>query len=186
MQSALHNPSLRSQTLVKNQSKMAERSDSSPAYANPGPLAERLSKLNVNSPKKIAVPEEAVDTESPARSGAATPAKERKSSSGSASVRKPSIGALTGLGMERRESQPPSGRTSRRGSGVITTPSGVSSVYHTRTNVRRLSMLLASPTDPRTMWSSPTPRRVRLHPRSRPLTNPQRRSLTTSASSRAS
>jgi hypothetical protein len=55
-----------------------------------------------------------------------------------ASIHEGSRMSFTTTGGERKGSSVGSRRPSRRGSGVITTPSGQQAVFHTRTNVRRV------------------------------------------------
>lgn len=59
---------------------------------------------------------------------------ENGTNTGSAAGRKASIPAQA-VGLERSTSSSGSGRVSRRGSGLVMTPGGVQTVYHTRTNV---------------------------------------------------
>nr|ACV91998.1 hexokinase 1 [Cryptococcus deuterogattii] len=58
---------------------------------------------------------------------------ENGTNTGSAAGRKASIPAQA-VGLERSTSSSGSGRVSRRGSGLVMTPGGVQTVYHTRTN----------------------------------------------------
>ena len=55
-----------------------------------------------------------------------------------ASIHEGSRMSFTTTGGEKKGSTTGSRRPSRRGSGVITTPSGQQAVFHTRTNVRRV------------------------------------------------
>jgi hypothetical protein len=101
--------------------------------ANPGSLSERLAKLDTTTPPL---------TQSPAQSAPGTPITnftgsviDNGTNIGLAG-RKASMGAKQEMSMERRTSTGGSGGRSRRGSGVVLTPSGTQVVYHTRTNVR--------------------------------------------------
>jgi hypothetical protein len=58
-----------------------------------------------------------------------------------ASIHEGSRMSFTTTGGERKGSSVGSRRPSRRGSGVITTPSGQQAVFHTRTNVRHVRRL---------------------------------------------
>jgi hypothetical protein len=67
---------------------------------------------------------------------------------GSAAARKASVHERERMsfttGSERKGSQIGSRRPSRRGSGIITTPSGQQQVFHTRTNVSALILIRGS------------------------------------------
>lgn len=67
------------------------------------------------------------------RTGSGSAVLENGTNIGSAAGRKASIPAQ--VDPERIISTSGSGRTSRRGSGLVMTPGGVQTVYHTRTNV---------------------------------------------------
>lgn len=122
------------------------------------PLAERVSAINIAGGARRASP-------GPLSPGAATgshspaPVRDNGTNTGSLNGRKASMraehpGSPAGaLSMERRSSQGGTpvpfdmqrrtsiggtGRNSRRGSGVLMTPSGPGSVYHTRTDVSRI------------------------------------------------
>jgi hexokinase len=100
-------------------------------HPNAGTLTERLAKLNTD------------ETISPNSSQPSTPSigvgrsvVDNGTNLGSASGRKPSVGSqAVPFAMEKRTSAPSSRRGSRRGSGVFTTTSGGSAIYHTRTHV---------------------------------------------------
>jgi hypothetical protein len=94
-----------------------------------GAIADKLEKLSTSSPS-ISHP-----SSQPSTPGGSAVI-DNGTNLGSTMGRKPSSGSQAApFAMERRGSQPPSRRGSRRGSGVFTTPSGTTAVYHTRTNV---------------------------------------------------
>lgn len=68
------------------------------------------------------------------RTPSASAVLENGTNTGSTAGRKASIPAQA-VGLERSTSASGSGRVSRRGSGLVMTPGGVQTVYHTRTNV---------------------------------------------------
>ena len=80
---------------------------------------------------------------SPSPSGSLGGVKDDGTNIGGAGARKASVHegsrmSFTTTGGERKGSSVGSRRPSRRGSGVIMTPSGQQAVFHTRTNVRRV------------------------------------------------
>ena len=97
-----------------------------------GAIADKLEKLTT-SPSASRSP-----SQPPTPGGSAVV--DNGTNIGSTMGRKASAGAQV-LEKKTNVSQPPSRRGSRRGSGVFTTPSGTTAVYHTRTNVSCKFML---------------------------------------------
>jgi len=105
-----------------------------PQTASPGAATPTLS--NPLSPA-------ASTPHSPSPFGSLGGVKDDGTNIGGAGARKASIHegsrmSFTTTGGERKGSSTGSRRPSRRGSGVITTPSGQQAVFHTRTNVSRV------------------------------------------------
>ena len=105
-----------------------------PATPNtPGTLAERVAAMELGT-----APAAGADAPMRRSSSAAGGVLDNGTNIGSLSGRKASVGAGNAVpfNMERRTSQSGSARMSRRGSGVVMTPHGTNTVYHTRTDVR--------------------------------------------------
>jgi hypothetical protein len=101
---------------------------------SPGSMTPQLS--NPLSPLSPTVP---MTNSGPSPFGSLAGVKDDGTNIGGSAARKASVheraSFTTGHGGERKGSQVHSRRPSRRGSGVVTTPSGQQAVFHTRTNV---------------------------------------------------
>jgi len=100
------------------------------APSHAGNLADRLEKLEMDNT--------ASPTSQPATpsSGVGRSVVDNGTNIGSTMGRKPSVGNnAVPFAMEKKTSAPSSRRGSRRGSGVFTTTSGSTAVFHTRTHV---------------------------------------------------
>ena len=100
---------------------------------HPDTLANRLAQLETSTPPRSSSPSSPSSPASKGPSFAGGGVLENGTNTGSTAGRKGSLPGRSSFSMEKGVSG--SGSRSRRGSGVVLTPSGTQVVYHTRTHV---------------------------------------------------